>query len=304
MAATYTLNNTLQYILPWVNYMPLTLGATQQPFIGMCETVAQILLSPPFAPNFNRGAINFITTAGVQTYVAAGSWIPANPYSVGQIIIDSNGNGQLVLTAGVSQTASPPVPPTWATGIFVNTTDGTVVWQCLGSLGAIPQVTDFGWIEKAELQDVLNGNAWKELGIQLNLSRDTVTSCPRFISAQADDNQGDVTFRLMPPPAGAYPIVVQYQRLHQPFTSLSNLWGPIPDRLFYTYSMGVLALAYLYKGDERYASTSQKFITGVLAYYGGLTETQKNQFLANWNASLAETNMQSKAQQAVAARGI
>jgi hypothetical protein len=304
MAATMTLNNTLQYVLPWVNFYPLTLGATQQPFIGMCERVAQIILSPPLNPNFNRNTINFITTTGVQTYVSAGSWIPANPYSVGQFIIDSNGNGQLVLQAGVSQTASPPVPPTWSTGLFTNTTDGTVVWQNLGVLGAIPQVSDFGWIERCELQDINNANTWKTLDISSNMSRDTQTSCPKTVSAIADDNQGDVTFRLSPPPAAAYPIVIQYQRLHTPFTSLSNLWGPIPDRLFYIYSTGVLALAYMYKGDDRAQATSQHFVTSLLSYFGGLTETQKNAFLSNWNASLAEANTMQKAQQAVAARGV
>lgn len=299
MAATFTLNSTLQWVQPWVNFYPLTFVSTQQPFLGMCERVAQILLSPPFKPNWNRNSIKFVTTAGVQTYIYASSWVASTVYNVGTTIIDSNGNGQVVTVAGTSGSSA----PTWSTGMFTSTTDSSVTWQNVGTLASIPQITDFSYIEKAAVQDINNGSVWKELGISLNLPRDAQTGCPKFVAAQTDDNVGDVGIRLTPTPAAAYPIDVQYQKLHTPFTTLANLWAPIPDRLFYVYSFGVLALAFLYKGDSRYQWASQQFIAGVLSHYSGLDETQRNQFLQAWDATLTDATRMQSAQQGVAARG-
>lgn len=300
MAATYKLSDTLQFVLPWVNFYPLMIGQTSQPFLGMCERVAEILMTPPFAPNWNRNSIHFITTSGTQTYLTAGSWILGTVYNAGTVIIDSNGNGQVVTVAGTSY----GTVPTWSTTLFATTTDNTVTWQNLGAMASIAKITDFGYIEKAMVQDVNNGNQWKELGIALNLPRDSSQSCPKYVAAQSDDNLGDISLRLTPVPAGAYPVSVQYQKLHTPFSSAGNLWAPIPDRLFYVYSFGVLALAFLYKGDQRYAWASQQFIAGVLAYYSGLDQTQINQFLKAWDATLSDSTRSQNAQQGVSARGV
>jgi hypothetical protein len=300
MAATNTLTTTLQFVSPWVNYFPLTLGASQQPFIGMCERVAQVILAPPFKPNFNRNAVNFVTTPGTQTYLNAGSWAISTVYALGTVIIDPYGNGQVVITAGTSGGTA----PAWSVSLFTSTTDNTVTWQSIGALGAIPAINDFGYIEKAMVQDVLSGSTWKELGISLNLPRDTTPACPKFIAAQSDDNAGDIGIRLTPTPVTAYPVSIQYQRLHAPFTSLSNSWAPIPDYLFYAYSFGVLALAFLYKSDSRYQWASQQFIALVLAYFDGLSQTQINQFLQAWDATLVETSRMQTSSQGISARGV
>jgi hypothetical protein len=306
MAATFTLTNTLQFVQPWVSFYPLTIGTNNQPFIGMCERVAQILMAPPFKPNWNRNTVNFVTTIGTQTYLNAGSWALGTNYTAGTVIIDPNGNGQVVIVAGASGGSA----PSWSQTLFATTTDSTVTWQNVGKLAIIPQITDFAYIEKAAVQDINSvsavsaGNAWKELGIKLNLPRDTTTSCPKFVAAQSDDNIGDIAIRLTPTPGSAYPVSVQYQKLHTPFTALSNLWAPIPDRMFYIYGFGVLALSYLYKGDQRYAWASQQFVAGVLSYYDGLEQTQINQFLQNWDATLADSTRAANASQGVQARGV
>ena len=306
MAANFTLQNTFQFVAPWVNFYPLTVGDGNQPFMGMCERVAQILLGPPFKPSWNRNSIQFVTTSGTQTYVNAGSWASGTAYTVGTVIIDTNNNGQRVIVAGTSGGSA----PSWVTGLFLTTTDNSVTWQNIGPLATIPQITDFAYIEKAAVRDIYSSssisvaNSWKEMEISLNLSRDTAQGCPKYVAAQSDDNIGDIAIRLTPTPGAAYPVDVQYQKLHQPFTALSNPWAPIPDRLFHTYSMGVLALAFLYKGDSRYQWASQQFIAGVVSYYGGLKETEMNQFLQAWDSTIADAVKAQKAQQVVSARGV
>ena len=298
MASNFKLSDTLAYINPYLNFFPVALGSTNQPFIGMCNAVAQFMLAPPFKHNFNRASLDFVTVSGTQTYVKAQSWA-SGAFSAGAVIIDSNGNGQKALVAGTTGGS----PPAWATGLFLTTADNTVTWQNVGPLGNILAVNNFSFIEKAYVQDINNGNEWKELGISLNLARDTTTGCPKHVSAQSDDNLGDLAIRLMPTPAGAYPVSIQYQQLQVPFTGLSSNWAPLPDRLFYTYSMGVLALAYLYKGDMRFSWASSQFVARMLAYAEGMEESQVNQFLRRWAATLSEGAWAQQAQQGTSARG-
>lgn len=258
------------------------------------------MLAPPFNHNFNRSTVNFITSSGIQTYVPASAWAAVTPYIVGQTIIDSNGNGEKCIVAGTSGDSA----PSWSSGLFVNTGDNSsVTWQNIGTLANISMVSNFGHIEKAMIQDINNGSVWKELGIALDLSRDSTNSCPKIISAQTDDNQGDISFRLMPPPGAAYPISIQYQQAQVPFTSLSQSWAPIPDRLYTIYNAGVLALSYLYKGDvARHQVASQAFIARMLSYDQGLSESQANQFMKNWGQTISETTLMQRSQQGVSAR--
>jgi hypothetical protein len=62
--------------------------------------------------------------------VAVGSsWVPGGTVFLGQIVIDPNGNQQLALNSGVSQTIS---APSWLTTLNAGTPDGTVTWRNIG----------------------------------------------------------------------------------------------------------------------------------------------------------------------------
>lgn len=70
-----------------------------------------------------------------NTWAAGTSYTPALAYSIGNIVqpgftlIDSNGNLQVLTTAGTSG----GVQPTWASSYGTTTTDNTAVWTCYGS---------------------------------------------------------------------------------------------------------------------------------------------------------------------------
>jgi hypothetical protein len=301
MAASFTIQNTIDFCNPYINYYPLSIGGSNQPALGIANSIAQLITAPPFKWRFNRNSVNFITTSGTQTYMNANNWVATTSYTTGTTIIDSNGNGQKCIVAGTSSVST----PSWSTSLFTYTTDGAVTWQNIGPLGGILQMTDFGFIEKAVIQDVNNGSVWKELSVSLDLSRDSTTSCPKYVSAQSDDNLGDISLRLTPPPGAAYPVSVQYQKQLSPFTSLGQSWSPLPDYLFMTYSFGFLALAFLYKGDSRFEWASQQFTTRLLSYAEGLKESEISAFLQNWqSSSTAFSVWAQKSQQGVAGRGI
>lgn len=75
------------------------------------------------------------TTDGTATWTNHGQMISATvayknsaAYVLGSALIDTNGNIQIVTTAGT--TAAGPGMPTWGTGAGTTTADGTLTWTC------------------------------------------------------------------------------------------------------------------------------------------------------------------------------
>jgi len=143
-------------------------------------------------------------------------------------------------------------------------------------------VPDFGWIEKAWIVFPTNpGDPPKviELSVLNNLAQENVQNQSGWISSVYDDNNGNVTFRVMPPPDQAYTLYINYQKSSKTFSKTSDLWTPIPDYMSYLYNQGFLAKVYEYKDDERFAFVWNQFLKQVIAANDGLTDTQKNIFL-------------------------
>src|SRR5208282_4726114 len=81
----------------------------------------------------------------IYNWIAADLWVAANAYSLGQAIQDTNGNIQVVTTAGTSGTPNQPV---WAIPSSANanptTPDGTgsLVWTCQGPSSGLVQIVE------------------------------------------------------------------------------------------------------------------------------------------------------------------
>jgi hypothetical protein len=167
---------------------------------------------------------------------------------------------------------------------------------------------NFGWIERAVLNFpiVVQSGAPQsiELEVKMDLGIESTPNQPTQIAAINDDNNGNITFRLSPPPEQAYTINIIYQRSALTFGSTQDFWTPIPDYLSYLYNLGMRAAAYEYLGDERYGFSYQMFLRQVLAANDGLTETQKNIFLEHTIITQVEQqNAQGMAQGGRAGRG-
>ena len=95
-------------------------------------------------------------------------------------------------------------------------------------------IPNFGWMEKAVLNfPVSQGNSAQavELEVKLNLGLETVNNQPTQIAAIGDDNNGNITFRLSPPPDTNYTVNIVYQMSPPLFQSTQDTWAPIPDYL-------------------------------------------------------------------------
>ena len=140
---------------------------------------------------------------------------------------------------------------------------------------------NFGWIEKAVAYEVANAYAAYELQVELIKGVDTLSNQPTRISAQLDDDSGNITFRVFPAPDEIYAVVVDYQKSASLFTTLNQTWTPIPDYLSYIVNEGFQAKAFEYSNDPRFQTSMQLFLTNLAAEAEGLNQTQKNLWLSD-----------------------
>jgi hypothetical protein len=139
---------------------------------------------------------------------------------------------------------------------------------------------NFGWLEQASAA-YPTGNQIIQLTVALDLEQDAAQAQPNKIAARLDDNNGNITFRIIPAPDQAYVLNISYQMSPGTFSSVNQTWAPIPDYLSYLYTNGMLAQAYQYWGDERGPSQLQLFVRQLVGANGGLSDTQANIFVAD-----------------------
>jgi len=153
----------------------------------------------------------------------------------------------------------------------------------IGVSDYLVNLPDFGWLEKAWLNFPMVNNQpghSVELKVELVVAGDNLNNQPTTITANLDDDNGNITFRLFPPPDTPYTLNIIYQKAAPKFSAMSQTWNPVPDYLSYLYTQGFKALAYEWFDDERYPFTMQQFLRQVVAANDGLTETEKSLFLA------------------------
>lgn len=142
---------------------------------------------------------------------------------------------------------------------------------------------NFGWLEKGTTNDNLAATASiQELRNQMNLAEDFSQSRPIHVAARLDDDQGNITFRLLPVPDAIYTVVITYQNASPTFVTLDDLWSPIPDYMSHLYSMGFLARSYEYWDDPRYFPAFQMFLRSLISASEGLSATEKNIYLSDF----------------------
>ena len=160
-------------------------------------------------------------------------------------------------------------------------------YQTNGSDWTQAGLTRFGHLEGGTVQPITGGNAW-ELEIKNLLLVDTQQARPRYISPLIDDGTGNITFRLGPSPDQGYNVVLVFQRKAPILMSLASTWAPVPDERNYICQWGHLSLMSLIGNDARFNEYNAKFITSLLGAQGGLTDLERNLFLANWMRVLSQ----------------
>ncbi len=173
----------------------------------------------------------------------------------------------------------PPFAWPWNRGIITYSTDEQDFMQ--SGLG------NFGFLEGGTVQPSDGGKAF-EIAVKNVLHVDTNKARPQWCSPYIDDGAGNITFRFTPKPDQRYNAVLAFQRRAPILMSLGTTWAPLPDDKHYLAQWGFLAMMSLIGNDARFGEYNQKFVTGLLAAQGGLTDLERNIFLANWTRVLSQ----------------
>jgi hypothetical protein len=138
----------------------------------------------------------------------------------------------------------------------------------------------FGWLEKATVTDnTVSPPVVHEIEVTLNLGEEVMQNLPTRIAARMDDGNGNITFRLMPPPDRAYTVTLTYQLAAPLFQTTADTWAPIPDYFSNLYNTGFMAKTYEYLNDARFGPALTTFIKQLIAANGALTDSQTNFFM-------------------------
>lgn len=293
MATTVTIGQSVSYAQTYSGYRGLTVGVNSDPAITAANIVLQTIIGQPFIFNWNRGSVPLTTAVGTQDYATAAATfgfiekasykIPSatitNTVATGGVATYTATNtfrqGDLVTVAGstngggVFNITSLPIQSATSSQftVLLNQTVGTAADTGTAVVGTTTEIS--------EILSVIGTGS--ELG------------SPAKISAQIDDNAGNITFRLLPIPDRVYTVEVIFQkRVPALITATGNTWAPIPDHYSYIYQWGFLALMMAYNNDGRWLQASQKFVSSLLGVAEGLEESEKNIFQAAWLNTMAE----------------
>jgi hypothetical protein len=149
-------------------------------------------------------------------------------------------------------------------------------------------VSDFGFLEGGTVQAQASGSKPFAIAVKHFLEIDANSARPGHAGAYIDDGLGNITFRLVPAPDQSYSVTLPYQRKAPIIYSLAQTWTPVPDEKNYVCQWGFLALMSLIGNDARFNEYNTKFITSLLGQQGGLSELERNIFLANWTRVVAQ----------------
>lgn len=66
MPSTITLQGSINFAQPFMRFMPLTIGSSNEPAVTIANTVKQIILGPPFCWKWNRATLSGTLAANTQ----------------------------------------------------------------------------------------------------------------------------------------------------------------------------------------------------------------------------------------------
>jgi hypothetical protein len=315
MAATKTLQDSINWVQPFLNWASLTIGTNLEPALTSANQTLQTIVGPPFKWSWNRAITSFLTTNNQQDYNIAianfGYLETASIQLSGTITsvttlagiatysaingfgtLDNGGLGQLVTVSGCTTSGlngTFTILSIDPAGQFFTTatTLGNFTESEAGALAVA------GHSVQLELK-------WEALEVDRGIDR------PTFIGTQSSDESGvNFTFRLMPVPGIPYRVNLTYQESPGPaIVRTSDTWG-IPDQLQYIYNYFFAFFMFDYFEDPRAARYRQLAVASLLARQSGLSATDRNLFLGNWMAILnEETTEQGLSQAGNSGRGI
>lgn len=313
MAATVTLQQTIEWAKPFVNWANLTIGTNNEPAMTAANLALQTIVGPPFVWPWNRATQTFQTTQGTQDYslnITSFGFLEAANLQMMGVITSVVANGTTAVFQCVNNFSGGSIEGGFPASVGISgcTTVGLNGTQVMTA--ATPTsftINTTVTVTENEPPGAM-ALAGKIMPLELKwgaLTMATEQGRPGFISTQLSNESGvSFTLRLLPAPDTTYYVTIIYQQSPTPFTATSNTWG-IPDQLQYIYSYFFLFMMMDYFDDPRAARYRQLAIASLLARADGLEESDKNLFLGNWLPLISEEQAKNlSTTQAAQARGL
>lgn len=295
----FTLQNSINFSQPFVDYIPVTAGFGQEPAISIASMIRNTFLQPPQTWPFNRNEISFQTVVGQQDYsqsFAAQTPVP-NDFGFVEKVTLTDDTGKIYEikdvynNAALSKTSDQQRPNAMSVHKIVGTGTATqtVTFRFMSAPDAIYTVTI----------------TYQKLVPQFG---------PYFITSVANHVSANTTYTGLFDP---YSLLVGDSAVITGFTTAANngtfiivsctttslvvangagasetpaggafvtdfSWAPIPDQYSDIYNNLFLAEILAFSGDQREQIYRQRGIAAFIAKADGLTEMQKNAFLQQW----------------------
>jgi hypothetical protein len=296
----FTLQNSLNFAGPYIDYIPVTAGFGQEPAISIASMIRNTLLGPPMGWPFNRNEITFNTTTTNQDYAQS---FAANGNDFGYVervtLTDDQGNIHEIKDV-YNNVALPKSAETGLPG-------GMSVLKIAGTGTATQTVTFRFSVIPNQIYAV--SIIYQKLVPQFG---------PYFITSAANHSGANTTYTGIFDP---YSLVVGDNAVITGFTNPNNngtfpivsvtptslvvangsgvnetpvaggfvsdySWAPIPDQYSDIYNnLFISEILGLYdSADPRTVSHRQRGIAAFLSKAQGLSDLQKNWFLEQWLA--------------------
>jgi hypothetical protein len=232
---------------------------------------------------------NTIQTSINFVQAALDFWVPTIGTSNEPAISAANMTQQVML--------GPPFRWPWnRNSLTFNTTMGTQDYTA--------SVSDFGYLETASLQLPSGKITTLHTLNTTPLAESADQQQPSTMTVLLNTVGTSVKFRLLGVPDGIYTVIAWYQKFVSLMSTTGSTWTA-PDYLSYVYNRGFLAHLYEAKGDPRAQQEKVAFAAALLGTQEGLTDTEKNIFLAQYLPNDRMTLVtQQKATQGIQARGM
>lgn len=294
----FTLQNSINFSQPFIDYIPVTAGFGQEPAISIASMIRNTFLQPPQTWPFNRNEITFSTTKGTQDYPQS---FAANGNDFGFVekitLTDDSGeifemkdvynNAALAKSADQQRPSAVCVLKIAGTG----TATQTVTFRFMGVPDAVYTVTvtyqklvpQFG---PYFITSVANHSGANTTYTGVFDPYSLVVGDNAVITGFVTNAVNNGTFAIVSCTPTALVVangaaIAETAPATGAFVS-DYSWAPIPDQYSDIYNNLFLAEILAFTDDQREQIYRQRGIAAFIAKAEGLTEMQKNAFLQQW----------------------
>jgi hypothetical protein len=169
---------------------------------------------------------------------------------------------------------APPFKWSW------NREESSAISTTVGQTDYEIELENFGFLEKATISTASGSQPPAvEIEVVQVLASEAEQNRPFQIAPILDDNEGNITFRLLPAPDQEYTVNLTFQHAPLLASDLNGNWAPIPDKFSFLYEIGMMAHMQAMYSPQLYSFNMEMFFKQLVGAAEGLTETEKYIFL-------------------------